>query len=126
MGIEDDLFNAFKYAGFGKKTDPTEMIRTLLNNLEISMLSQMRGRISARLGELYSQQRQKTSGAADDSMDPFIILGVDTNANREEVDKAYREKAKVAHPDKGGSNIEMARINAAYEAIRLFKNWKER
>lgn len=122
MGIEDDLFNTFKYAGFtggGGKVDPTKMIRTLLRNLEISMLTQMQARIRIRLEQLQG-------GPKDDSMDPFSILGVDIHATREEVDKAYREKAKAAHPDVGGSNFEMAKINAAYEAIRLFKDWKVR
>jgi len=125
MSMEDDLFSAFKYAGFGQKVDPTKMIRTILRNLEVSMLSQMDARIRARLSELQQEQ-----GPVDNSMDPFAILGVEMNATREEVDKAYREKAKATHPDThpdvGGSNIEMAKINAAYEAIRLFKGWKVR
>jgi len=124
MGLEEDLFNAFKYAGFSQKTDPTKMIHTLITKLEISMLSQMQEKIRRRLTELSRQQG--VYGASDDSMDPFVILGVDVNATREEVDKAYREKAKVAHPDKGGTNIEMARLNAAYEALRLFRGWVEK
>lgn len=119
MSIEDDLFSAFKYAGFGQKLDPTKMIRTILKNLEVSILSQMDARIRARLQELQS-------GPSDVSMDPFAILGVEMSATREEVDRAYRKKANEMHPDKGGSNIEMAKINAAYEAIRLFKGWKAR
>lgn len=121
MSIEDDLHNAFKYTGFGPKIDPTKMIRSILRNLEVSMLSQMGARIRARLTELQQEQ-----GPIDTSMDPFAILGVDMNATREEVDKAYKEKAKAAHPDVGGSNIEMAKINAAYETIRVFKGWKEK
>ena len=121
MGIEDDMFNAFKYAGFGKRSDPTVMIHTLLRNLEVSMLSQMSTRIQARLRELSSEETPQ-----DDSMDPFEILGVNMDSTREEVDRAYKVKAKEAHPDVGGSNIEMAKVNAAYEAIRMFKNWKEK
>lgn len=123
MGMEEDLFNAFKYAGFGQKVDPTKMIQSILRNLEVSMLSQMDARIRARLSEL-QQERGQEQGPMDASMDPFAILGVNMNSTREEVDKAYKEKAKAVHPDVGGSNIEMVRINAAYEAIRLFKGWK--
>lgn len=119
--MEDDLFSAFKYAGFGQRVDPTKMIQTILRNLEISMLSQMDARIRVRLQELQGEPQ-------DMSMDPFSILGVEMNATREEVDKAYREKAKAVHPDTHpgdkNSNLEMAKINAAYEAIRLFKGWK--
>lgn len=123
MSIEDDLFNAFKYTGFTQKTDPTKMIRSILRNLEVSMLSQMRARIQTRLSEL-QQEQGSVDVSPNDSMDPFTILGVDVNSTREEVDKAYREKAKTTHPDVGGSTIEMVRVNAAYESIRLFKGWK--
>ena len=123
MSIEEDLFSTFKYAGFGNRIDPTKMIHMILRNLEVSMLSQMDARIRARLSELRQEQEQ---GSVDDSMDPFVILGVEMDSTREEVDKAYKEKAKAVHPDVGGSNVEMTKINAAYEAIRLFKGWKVR
>lgn len=117
MSIEDDLFSAFKYAGFGQRVDPTKMIRVMLRNLEISMLSQMDARIRARLNELQGVPQ-------DVSMDPFSILGVDMNATHEEVKKAYREKARAAHPDAGGSNEKFVKVQAAYEAICLLKRWK--
>lgn len=119
MSIEEDLLRAFKYTGFGQKIDPTKMIRAILRNLEVSMLSQMDARIRARLSELQGTPQ-------DMFMDPFAILGVGMNATREEVDRAFKEKAHAVHPDKGGSNEEMVRLNAAYEAVRLFKGWKEK
>ena len=44
---------------------------------------------------------------------PHTVLGVSADACREEIEEAYRRKARSAHPDAGGSNEEMARINAA-------------
>ncbi len=41
------------------------------------------------------------------------VLGVNRNATREEVEAAHRDKAKTAHPDKGGDADGMARVNAA-------------
>jgi hypothetical protein len=41
------------------------------------------------------------------------VLGVRPNAPRSEVERAFRERAKVAHPDMGGSAAEMAALNAA-------------
>lgn len=123
MSIEDDLFSAFKYAGFRQSIDPTKMIRSMLRDLEISMLSQMTTRIRVRLDEL--RQEQSPAG---DTMDPFSILGVEMSSTREEVDRAYKEKAHAAHPDlhpgEEESTFEMAKVNAAYEAICLFKGWK--
>ena len=123
MNIEDDVLGAFKYAGFGQRVDPAKMIHSLLVKLEVSMLSQMGEQIRARLSVLKGEE-----SPTDDQMDPFTILGVSMDSTREEVDRAYREKAKAVHPDKHSgsteSNIEMVRLNAAYEAVRLFKGWK--
>jgi hypothetical protein len=46
------------------------------------------------------------------------VLGVDQNASIEEVQTAYRNKAKTAHPDAGGNNDEFLRIQAAWEAAK--------
>jgi len=124
MSIEEDMFNVFKYAGFSggaKPIDPTKVIRALLKSIEISMLSQMDAQIRLRLNAL-----RESEDAQQEALDPFAILGVTPQSTREEVDKAYRTKARAAHPDMGGSDIEMAKVNAAYEAIRIFKHWKEK
>ena len=44
------------------------------------------------------------------------ILGVPANASREAIIAAHRLLAATAHPDRGGSQEEMARINAARDA----------
>lgn len=41
------------------------------------------------------------------------VLGVSSHATRAEIDAAYRTLAMKSHPDRGGSDSEMARINAA-------------
>lgn len=46
---------------------------------------------------------------------PWGVLGVKPNATREEVEAAYRAKAKAAHPDAGGSTAAMAELNQARE-----------
>lgn len=43
----------------------------------------------------------------------WVVLGVRRNATREEIEAAHREKAKVAHPDKGGDAADMAALSAA-------------
>jgi hypothetical protein len=41
------------------------------------------------------------------------VLGVHSRATRNEIDAAYRALAMKHHPDRGGSDHEMARVNAA-------------
>ena len=44
------------------------------------------------------------------------VLGVVPNASPDEIDRAWRDKAKDAHPDReGGSDAAMARLNRARE-----------
>lgn len=44
------------------------------------------------------------------------VLGVPRNATAEIISTAYREKARTAHPDTGGSAEAMAALNAARDA----------
>ncbi len=46
------------------------------------------------------------------------VLGVAPNASIDEIDAAYRAKAKAAHPDAGGSNEAMAILTKARDAGR--------
>lgn len=46
----------------------------------------------------------------------WTVLGVGMQATRAEIEAAYRAKAREAHPDTGGSDSAMARLNAARDA----------
>jgi len=53
-----------------------------------------------------------------DGMDsPFDVLGVDEDASEGEIERAYRERVKEAHPDQGGSAAEFQLVRAAYENV---------
>jgi hypothetical protein len=43
----------------------------------------------------------------------FQVLGVKSNATRDEIDDAYRRLALLNHPDRGGDAVQMGRINVA-------------
>lgn len=45
----------------------------------------------------------------------FQILGCQENATEDEIKKAYRDKAKIHHPDAGGTADEFNAIQKAYE-----------
>lgn len=48
----------------------------------------------------------------------WSILGVQSNASREEIQQAYRRLALEHHPDAGGDRAEWDRIIAAYEQTK--------
>lgn len=46
------------------------------------------------------------------------VLGVAADANPQQIQAAYRERARKAHPDTGGSHAEMAELNAALDEAK--------
>ena len=55
--------------------------------------------------------------AAPSHVDPWELLGIRPDADIEIVHAAYRTVAKTAHPDTGGSDETMQRVNDAYQRI---------
>merc|ERR1712224_1198114 len=47
----------------------------------------------------------------------YAILGIDKDATDDEIKKAYRQTARMSHPDKGGDKEEFQELNNAYEKI---------
>jgi DnaJ-class molecular chaperone len=50
-------------------------------------------------------------------MNYYSILGVDANADQNQIKRAYRELVKKHHPDRGGDAELFKRINEAYETL---------
>ena len=50
-------------------------------------------------------------------MDYYEILGVDKNSTQEEIKKAYKKKAMIHHPDKGGSEEEFKKVQESYDVL---------
>ena len=53
------------------------------------------------------------------------VLGVDRNASLDIIQTAYRNKAKVTHPDAGGSSEAFQRVQNAWDAARKEREGKE-
>ena len=47
------------------------------------------------------------------SRDPFFVLSVERGASADEIRRAWRERARTAHPDVGGSEAAMQELNEA-------------
>lgn len=123
MGIEDDLFNMFKYVNVGKGQDINVLLNTLIRNTQINTLKLLRQQIDKNIKKLQEATPVESKASAD--LDPYNILGVDQSATKEEIDKAFREKVKQTHPDHGGSNEEFIKVMAAYETIKQFRGWQK-
>jgi hypothetical protein len=122
MGLEEDLLGALKFAKIGGKMPADKMVKQLVLNYQIGALKHLREQLDGMINEL---SKQGVSLKDMGMFDPFKILGVSADATQEEVRKAYKAAARKAHPDAGGSNEEMMKINAAYEAICRFRGWSK-
>lgn len=52
----------------------------------------------------------------------FAVLGVPRNATLREIKRAYREKVKEVHPDRGGDREEFQQVREAYTTARKRAN----
>ena len=51
----------------------------------------------------------------------YRMLGLTSSASWDEVEKAYRAKAKIHHPDHGGDEDTMRALNEAYARLKQVK-----
>ena len=54
----------------------------------------------------------------------FATLGLPTAASLVEIKSAYRKRAFLLHPDRGGDVAAMAALNAAYEDAVWYAEWR--
>ncbi|MBI1318177.1 MAG: DnaJ domain-containing protein [Candidatus Hydrogenedens sp.] len=48
----------------------------------------------------------------------YRMLGLSSSASWEEIERAYRAKAKLHHPDRGGDGDTMRALNEAYARLK--------
>ena len=51
----------------------------------------------------------------------YRLLGLSPSASWDEIQTAYRRKAKVHHPDHGGDEDAMRALNEAYQTLKQIK-----
>jgi curved DNA-binding protein CbpA len=52
---------------------------------------------------------------------PWAVLGVAEDASYDEIQRAYREKVKQTHPDRGGAAGDFRRVASAVEDLRRLR-----
>ncbi len=70
--------------------------------------------VCARCKELLEQSAAYQAKAEQEA---YEILGVKPSASQEDIEAAYRERAREAHPDTGGSKQEFLEVQEAYETL---------
>lgn len=70
------------------------------------------------LRDLRGEGGGKGPVSASDMDSYYKILGVSTTAPWAEIEKAYRIKAKIHHPDRGGDEDAMRVLNDAYNQLK--------
>lgn len=51
----------------------------------------------------------------------YKLLGISPSAPWEDIERAYRQKAKIHHPDRGGDGDAMRALNDAYSTIKRLR-----
>lgn len=54
----------------------------------------------------------------------YKMLGVSPSATWREIERAYRQKAKLHHPDQGGDDDAMRALNDAYTKLKQIRRSK--
>ena len=67
----------------------------------------------------YQNASPSSPPASRDGLDlSFKLLGISPSSSWPEIERAYRAKAKIHHPDRGGDDDTMRALNDAYERIK--------
>jgi DnaJ like chaperone protein len=67
------------------------------------------------------EPEQPTRSSNQDLEVSFKLLGISPSATWDEIERAYRSKAKVHHPDRGGDQDAMRALNDAYSALKRLR-----
>lgn len=95
-----------------KQNRAVDNLRVLYLAVEAMRMNEKRG-----LGEVIQEAYLQLAGPEPD-MDPHELLGIRPDAPLEVAEAAWKAKMRTAHPDAGGSEEQVKKLNAAIEAIR--------
>lgn len=70
------------------------------------------------LRELRGERVEEPRAGRSDLDVCYKMLGLPPSASWDEIERAYRKKAKLHHPDRGGDEDAMRALNEAYTRLR--------
>jgi len=81
----------------------------------------MRGLRELRGDPVDDNRPHSDPGAQGDLDMCFRMLGISPSSSWDEIEKAYKRKAKIHHPDRGGDEDTMRALNEAYNRLKRLK-----
>jgi DnaJ-domain-containing protein 1 len=108
---------------------PGEIVSAILNSqIGESLNDKLRQLLGLPPQESSPKIKEEARGVTDKIRNmknaPYRILGVDPLAEEAVIRSAYKAKARLYHPDRGGSEAKMSEINEAYTKICQERGWK--
>jgi len=96
--------------------NPRDNAQDLYHYLHETRMQEQRGTVTAE--SEYEKLRLPSGGDATTADPPaHVVLGVDRDASEEEVQQAFRERAKETHADVDGNSEAFKRVKRAREAM---------
>lgn len=73
------------------------------------------------LRDLRGERSEPSRPSSQDIDLSYRLLGLSPSASWEEIERAYRQKAKIHHPDRGGDEDTMRALNEAYTLLKKYR-----
>ncbi|KKN69196.1 hypothetical protein LCGC14_0443720 [marine sediment metagenome] len=96
---------------------PRDNVRVLYLAIDSIRLNEKRGIDSSVMRAAYIQLAAPSEG------DPYAAVGIDPGTAFEDARVTFRRKAKEAHPDTGGSDVEMRTLTVAWRRLCELEGW---
>jgi DnaJ-domain-containing protein 1 len=96
----------------GSQARADDNLRILYLAVEAMRMNDKRG-----LGEVIQEAYLQLAGP-EPTIDPYQLLGIRPDASIEFAEAAWKFLMKTAHPDAGGSEEQVKKLNAAIEQVR--------
>ncbi len=108
-------------------SDRKARARFLLHGVSTGGIAAFADDLLMRREEEERRARERTRAAAWPGGIPavaFATLGLPTAASLAEIRAAYRRRAFLLHPDRGGDHAAMVALNVAYEDAAWYAEWR--
>lgn len=118
----DALMEAYRAHLQGKNPKKLARLGALETAKNLPIDPTIQARVDALFEATRGQREQRLTAHAERHLGAeFALLGVQPGATQTQIKRAYRQKARALHPDTGGDEAAMKRLNDAYQKLTAQK-----